>query len=191
MLVHQSCLPRYMLFQHVAAWSLPKRSTQSWVQIMSGACRRSLEWISIVKSRVSRTDGRRVEERSNNRVILWNDVLNYLGEQIVLNSDHKTRKKTLTDCQGRRSRKRLVERPWLQLMYHKRSLTCFVMNWIQFQKSLEAELGKQQKMLLSLRSNPQTGSPYIQKSDGLCTRTDHHMLLPIVLHMVVPLCCKQ
>jgi len=25
-------------------------------------------------------------------------------------------------------------------------------------------------------------------SDGLCTRTDHHMLLPIVLHMVVPLC---
>jgi len=23
-------------------------------------------------------------------------------------------------------------------------------------------------MLLSLRSNPQTGSPYIQKSDGLC-----------------------
>jgi len=44
------------------------------------------------------------------------------------------------------------------------------------------------KMLLSLRSNPQTMSPYIQKSDGLCTRTDHHMLLPIVLHMVVPLC---
>ena len=55
-------------------------------------------------------------------------------------------------------------------------------------KSLEAELGKQQKMLLSLRSNPQTMSPYIQNSDGLCTRTDHHMLLPIVLHMVVPLC---
>jgi len=44
------------------------------------------------------------------------------------------------------------------------------------------------KMLLSLRSNPQTMSPYIQKSDGLCTRTDHYMLLPIVLHMVVPLC---
>jgi len=43
-------------------------------------------------------------------------------------------------------------------------------------------------MLLSLRSNPQTMSPYIQKSDGLCTRTDHYMLLPIVLHMVVPLC---
>ena len=42
----------------------------------------------------------------------------------------------------------------------------------------------------SLRSNPQTGSPYIQKSDGLCTRTDHHMLLPIVLHMVVPLYLK-
>ena len=25
-------------------------------------------------------------------------------------------------------------------------------------------------------------------SGGLCTRTDHHMLLAIVLHMVVPLC---
>jgi len=50
------------------------------------------------------------------------------------------------------------------------------------------KLDKQQKMLLSLRSNPQTGSSYIQKSDDLCTRTDHHMLLPIVLHMVVPLC---
>ena len=45
-------------------------------------------------------------------------------------------------------------------------------------------------MLLSLRSNPQTGSPYIQKSDSLCTRTDHHMLLPIVLHIVVPLYLK-
>ena len=57
-------------------------------------------------------------------------------------------------------------------------------------KSLWVELGKQQKMLLSLRSSPQTMSPYIQKSDGLCTRTDHHMLLPIVLHMVVPLYLK-
>ena len=57
-------------------------------------------------------------------------------------------------------------------------------------KSLWVELGKQQKMLLSLRSNPQTGSPYIQNCDGLCTRTDHHMLLPIVLHMVVPLYLK-
>jgi len=35
-------------------------------------------------------------------------------------------------------------------------------------------------MLLSLRSNPQTMSPYIQDCDGLCTRTDHHMLLPIL-----------
>ena len=52
------------------------------------------------------------------------------------------------------------------------------------------KLGKWQKMLLSLRSNPQTISPYIQKSDGLCTRTDHQMLLPIVLHMVVPLYLK-
>jgi len=40
-------------------------------------------------------------------------------------------------------------------------------------------------MLSSLRSNPQTMSPYIQNYDGLCTRTDHHMLLPIVLHMVL------
>ena len=47
------------------------------------------------------------------------------------------------------------------------------------------------KMLLSLRSNPQTMSPYIQKSDGLCTRTGHHMLLPIVLHMVVLLYLKM
>jgi len=45
-------------------------------------------------------------------------------------------------------------------------------------------------MLLSLRSNPQTMSPYIHESDGLCTRTDYHMLLPIVLHMVVPLYWK-
>jgi len=44
--------------------------------------------------------------------------------------------------------------------------------------------------LLSLRSNPQTMSPYIHNCDGLCTRTDYHMLLPIVLHMVVPLYCK-
>jgi len=28
------------------------------------------------------------------------------------------------------------------------------------------------KMLLSLRSNPQTMGPYIQESDGLCTSTD-------------------
>ena len=41
-------------------------------------------------------------------------------------------------------------------------------------------------MLLSLRSNPQTESPYIQNCDGLYTRTDYYMLLPIVLHIVVP-----
>jgi len=45
-------------------------------------------------------------------------------------------------------------------------------------------------MLLSLRSNPQTMGLYIQKSDGLCTRTDHHILLPIVLYMVVSLYLK-
>jgi len=30
-------------------------------------------------------------------------------------------------------------------------------------------------MLLSLRSNPQTMSPYIQGSNGLCTSTDHYL----------------
>jgi len=35
-------------------------------------------------------------------------------------------------------------------------------------------------MLLSLRSNPQTMSPYIHECNSLCTRTDYHMLLPIV-----------
>ena len=72
--------------------------------------------------------------------------------------------------------------------YHKWPLTdLWLMVWI-FERLKKAKLDKQQMMLLSLRSNPQTRSPYIQKSDGLCTRTDHHMLLPIVLHMVVPLC---
>jgi len=35
---------------------------------------------------------------------------------MVLNSEHKTRKKALVDRQGRWSGERLVERPWLQLM---------------------------------------------------------------------------
>jgi len=39
-----------------------------------------------------------------------------------------------------------------------------------------------------VKSNPQTMSPYIHESNGLCTRIDYYMLLPIVLHMVVPLC---
>jgi len=38
---------------------------------------------------------------------------------------------------------------------------------------------------LSLRSNPQTGSPYIHDYDSLCTGIDYHMLLSIVLHMVM------
>ena len=46
-------------------------------------------------------------------------------------------------------------------------------------------------MLLSLRSNPQTIGSYIHESDSLCTRTDHYMLLIIVLHMVVPLYLKM
>jgi len=32
-------------------------------------------------------------------------------------------------------------------------------------------------MLLSLRSNPQTISPYIHNCDNLYTRTDHHYFL--------------
>jgi len=42
-----------------------------------------------------------------------------------------------------------------------------------------------------VKSNPQTMSPYIHESDGLCARTEHHMLLPIVLHMVVSLYLKM
>jgi len=64
------------------------------------------------------------------------------------------------------------------------------MDWI-FKKLKKVKLDKQQKMLLSLRSNPQTMSPYIHESNSLCTRTEHHMLLPIVLHMVVPLYLKM
>jgi len=52
-----------------------------------------------------------------------------------------------------------------------------------FKEFKNTKLDRWQKMLLSLRSNPQTMGPYIQKSDSLCTRTDHHMLLPIVLHI--------
>ena len=61
------------------------------------------------------------------------------------------------------------------------------MVWI-FEKLKKAKLDKQQMMLLSLRSNPPTMSPYIQESNSLYTRTDYYMLLHIVLHMVVPLC---
>jgi len=62
-----------------------------------------------------------------------------------------------------------------------------LVDWI-FKKLKKAKFRQAAKMLLSLRSNPQTMSPYIHDCDDLCTRTDHHMLLPIVLHMVVPLC---
>jgi len=49
------------------------------------------------------------------------------------------------------------------------------MVWI-FEKLKKAKLDKQQMMLLSLRSNPQTISPYIQKSDSLYTSTDHYLI---------------
>ena len=42
-----------------------------------------------------------------------------------------------------------------------------------------------------VKSNPQTTSPYIHNCNSLYTRIDHHMLLPIVIHMVVPLYFKQ
>jgi len=48
------------------------------------------------------------------------------------------------------------------------------MIWI-FEKLKKAKLDKQQMMLLSLRSNSQTMSPYIHNCDGLCTSTDHHL----------------
>ena len=62
---------------------------------------------------------------------------------------------------------------------------------LNIQKAQKSEVRQAAKMLLSLRSNPQTGSPYIQNCDSLYTTTDHHMLLPIVLHMVVPLYLKM
>jgi len=67
----------------------------------------------------------------------------------------------------------------------------FVIMDSRAQRVLEVKFRWLQKMLLSLRSNPQTMNSYIQKSNGLCTRTDHYMLLPIVLHIIVPLCLIQ
>ena len=61
---------------------------------------------------------------------------------------------------------------------------------LNIQKAQKSEVRQAAKILLSLRSNPQTISSYIQNCDSLYTRTDHHMLLSIVLHMVVPLCWK-
>ena len=57
--------------------------------------------------------------------------------------------------------------------------------------SKKAKFRQAAKMLLSLRSNPQTMSPYIQNCNGLYTRTDYHMLLPIVLYIIVPLFLKM
>ena len=55
----------------------------------------------------------------------------------------------------------------------------FVIENLECFKSLELKSRvktKRQKMLLSLRSNPQTGEPYIQERDSLCTWTDHHLI---------------
>ena len=46
---------------------------------------------------------------------------------------------------------------------------------LSIQKAQKSEVRQAAKMLLSLRSNPQIMSPYIQKSDGLYTSTDHHL----------------
>ena len=43
------------------------------------------------------------------------------------------------------------------------------------QKGQKCKVDKQQKMLLSLRSNPQTREPYIYEWNSLCTWTEHHM----------------
>ena len=48
----------------------------------------------------------------------------------------------------------------MELVYHKWSLTRFVIDELMV---LKAGQNKQQKMLLSLRSNPQTRKPYIHK----------------------------
>ena len=73
------------------------------------------------------------------------------------------------------------------LFFFKKSTLCisqivtYYLWWVlwYFKEFKNTKLNKWQKMLLN---------PYIHENDGLCTRTDHHMLLPIVLHMVVPLC---
>ena len=54
-------------------------------------------------------------------------------------------------------------------------LICDWLNWYS-KSSKKAKFRQWKKMLLSLRSNPQTMSPYIQNCDGLCTSTDHHLI---------------
>ena len=56
------------------------------------------------------------------------------------------------------------------------------------QKAQKCEVDKQQKMLLSLRSNSQTMKPYIQKMMICAPEQSITCLLPIVLHMAVFLC---
>ena len=60
--------------------------------------------------------------------------------------------------------------------YYKWPLTdLWLIDWI-FKKLKKAKFRQAAKMLLSLRSNPQTMSPYIHNCDGLCTSTDHHLI---------------
>ena len=47
---------------------------------------------------------------------------------------------------------------------------------LSIQKAQKSEVRQAAKMLLSLRSNPQIMSPYIQKSDSLYTSTNHHLI---------------
>ena len=67
----------------------------------------------------------------------------------------------------------------------------FVIGFQYFEQFKNVKFRQWQKKLLSLRSNPQTGSSYIQNCNSLYTRTDYHMLLPIVLQMAVPLLYKN
>ena len=52
----------------------------------------------------------------------------------------------------------------------------FVIGWLDIQKAQKSKVRQAAKMLLSLRSNPQTMSPYIHNCDGLYTSTDHHLI---------------
>ena len=64
----------------------------------------------------------------------------------------------------------------MQWKYHKWLLTDLWLVGLIFKKLKKAKFRQAAKMLLSLRSNPQTMSPYIQRSNGLCTSTDHHLI---------------
>ena len=65
----------------------------------------------------------------------------------------------------------------LTVVVYLSQIVTYYLWWVlwYFKEFKNAKLDKWQKMLLSLRSNPQTMSPYIQESNGLCTSIDHHL----------------